>query len=123
MPTYLYCCRWCKNSFDVVKSLGEIDSEEACACGYIAERRIARTNFANAGDWQPAYNPALGTVIRSKAHQREVLSRLADQGKKMIEIGNEPVGNLHKMADTTQKERRDARWSESADKIIHEVLR
>ncbi len=122
MPIYPYYCADCQQEFETVKPMARWDEPEFCSCGFQGEPRGARFSIANAGDWKPTFNPALGTVIRSKAHQREVLARLADQGKKMIEVGNEPVENFHKAAEQAQKERREERWAESADKIMKDVL-
>lgn len=121
---YPYLCSSCEHSFDVIKSLGEINTEEICEkCGNVATRTIGRFSFAGASDWKPEFNPAFGCVVKSKRHQREILSRFSHQGKEFIEIGNEPVEKLHKKFDSQREAAHQARWSESSDKIIGEVLR
>lgn len=122
MPIYLYECPACQARFDVVKSVAQINDSERCGCGSEAERKISRVNFTNAGDWHPTYNPALGQVVRSKAHLRSILAdHKARTGTEMIEVGNEPVENIHKRADRHRAEAREKTWSESAEKILHEV--
>ncbi len=124
MPTYPYSCQSCDNAFEVIKSLSRYDTEETCTkCGGLAQRRIARCNFMGAKDWEPSYNPAFGCVVKSKAHQREILSRYKDHGKEFIEIGNEPVENIHKHFDRQREEKRAKVWSESHEKVLHESLR
>lgn len=122
MPTYIYYCATCQKQFDVVKSMAHYDRDETCPDGHLAERRIARCNFTGASDWNPTYNPAFGCVVKSKKHQRELLAQAAGAGRPMIEIGSEPVENLHKAADRQQRETREKRWSESAEQIRKEVL-
>jgi putative FmdB family regulatory protein len=122
MPTYVYRCPTCQVSFDVVKSVAQYDSQECCPQGHVAEKQIARFNFTGAGDWRPAYNPAFGAVVRSKAHQRELLAAAAGAGRPMVEVGNEPVENIHRQADTLRQEIQTKRWAEDTEKIRQEVL-
>lgn len=123
MPTYPYFCETCKDGFDVTKSVSQIDDDENCKkCGCVAQRHIARVNFNGASDWNSSYNPALGCVVRSKSHQREILSRYKAEGRELIEVGNEPVENIHKHYDQQRLDTQKERWSESPEKILHEAL-
>lgn len=113
----------CSRGFDVLKRIEHCTRPEHCSeCGDLAEKRISRFNFTNAGDWKPTYNPAFGEVVRSKAHQREILARFKDQGREMVEIGNEPVENIRKAAEAERKRKRDEIWNEPTEKILKEVL-
>ena len=76
MPRYPYFCTKCELEFEVIKSIKDYDSEESCIqCSKVSNRRIGLVNFNGASDWKPEYNPALGCVVKSKSHQREILSR------------------------------------------------
>jgi putative FmdB family regulatory protein len=124
MPTYPYECSGCHKSFNVTKSLLAIDEIEVCnGCGHTADRRIGLVNFNNAGDWKPSFNPAFGCVVKSKAHQREILSRFKDKGKEFIEVGNEPIENVHKIYDSQRENARKERWNEPVEKILSEALK
>ena len=123
MPTYPYQCPHCSNTFEVIKTVARINYIENCSdCGAEAERRIARVNFSGGGDWQEAYNPAFGCVVKSKAHQREILAKHRDNGREFIEVGTEPVENIHKHYDNRRAETSNKRWSESAEKILQETM-
>lgn len=123
MPTYPYYCPSCDNQFDVVKSMSRLDDAELCTkCNNRADRHIGRVNFSGAGDWHPDFNPAFGCVVKSKAHQREILSRYKDKGKDFIEVGNEPVENIHKYYDNQRAEKQKERWSEPVEKVLAEGL-
>jgi putative FmdB family regulatory protein len=123
MPIYPYRCIGCESRFDVVKSMSRIDDDEFCPCGSPASRSIGLTSIANTGDWKPTFNPAFGQVVKSKAHQREILSEYKDKGRDFIEVGNEPVENIHKYYDAQREETRNKRWNESNEQILHEALK
>lgn len=126
MPTYPYSCPnpKCGHQFEVIKSIARIEDAERCVkCDSQAQRGIARVNFNNAGDWKPSYNPGLGRVVKSKAHQREILAEYRDKGRDFFEVGNEPVENIHKYYDTQREEKRAERWNESADQVLHETFK
>ena len=124
MPVYPYCCKQCNGLYYVTKPLAHIDNVEYCSfCGSRTERTIALSNFTNAGDWKPEFNPALGCVVRSKAHQREILSRMKGEGKEIVEIGNEPLDKIHHSCDSLREQKQVKRWSEPTDKVLQEGLK
>lgn len=124
MPRYPYFCTKCELEFEVIKSIKDYDSEESCIqCSKVSNRRIGLVNFNGASDWKPEYNPALGCVVKSKSHQREILSRYKGEGRELIEVGNEPVENIHKYYDNQRAEVSNKRWNESSEKILHETFK
>jgi putative FmdB family regulatory protein len=125
MPTYPYFCKSCSYTFDVIKSISRFDDNEFCEkCEGVATRQIGRVNFNGASDWnQPStYNHAFGCVVKSKQHQREILSRYKDHGRELIEVGTEPPEKIHKYFENQRAEASEKRWSESAEKIIKDEL-
>lgn len=104
--------------------MADIERVENCStCNNVAERRLGRPSLVRVNDWTESYNPAFGKVVRSKAHQREILAEYRDQGREFIEVGNEPVEQIHKHFDGQREAKRVERWSEPTEKIIHEALR
>jgi putative FmdB family regulatory protein len=106
---YPYRCGQCACEFEVVKPLAEIDRLERCTgCGSEETARyIARTHFYGASDWDRAeFNPGLGCVVRNRFHRAELARR---QG--LVEVGNEPVENLHKMAEAERSRRHEESWA------------
>ncbi len=124
MPRYPYFCESCEKETEIIKSLADYDSEEICdRCEIPMGRRLGLVNFTNAGDWKPTYNPAFGRVVRSRAHQREILAEYKGEGKVFEEIGNEPVEKIHKRYDTMREDKRKERWNEPIEKVLHEALK
>lgn len=98
MPTYEYKCSQCCETFDIIKSVKELNDPECCpqCSGFKVERMICRTHFYGASDWDKAeYNPGLGVVTKNAKH-RDKLAR--ERG--MIEVGNE---SLEKTMDSQAK--------------------
>ncbi len=124
MPIYPYSCDVCHHYFDVIKPMGNLDDSEYCKiCGGPAFRGIAHTAFIGGGDWIETYNPAFGCVVKSKRHQRQILADFKAKGKEFVEIGNEPVENIHKNFEKQREQKRLERWSESHEKILGEALK
>ncbi len=122
MPTYDYVCAKCDSDFDVIKRVAHLDAAEYCPqCSGPGERRISRVGIINAGDWKPAYNPGLGCVVNSRAHQREILRQREGEGRGLIEVGNEPIEKIHKYYDTQRAESHAKGWAE-VDKHIQDAL-
>ena len=115
MQTYEYRCPQ-GHDFDVIKRVAEIDRAELCpSCSSSCDssaRRIARTNFTGASDWNTqTFHPALGQVVRNNKHA----AQLAKQ-RGLIEIGNEKVETVHKHFEKQREETREQRWKD-ADKV------
>jgi len=109
MRCYPYECNKCRKEWDVYKPLADIDRKEVCLCCGSDDtiRRIALTNFFGADDWDKAeYNPAFGKVIRNRKH-RDAEAK----ARGMIEIGNEKTEDIHKSADKTLNDNRDAAYA------------
>lgn len=68
-------------------------------------------------DLDPAYNPAIGKVITSKAHLKKELMELKARGTELIEVGNEPAENIHKHHDSQRKAKADARWKKADEEL------
>lgn len=87
MPCYAYKCHSCHHTFDVVKSVRQIDDSESCEkCkAPDAIRYLVPVNFNGASDWNnQGWNPGLGCVTKSNAHA----SKIAKE-RGLIEVGNE----------------------------------
>lgn len=120
---YPYHCPECNYHFEVLKSVAEIDNSESCPkCLVTSNRTIAVPNLMAVNDWTESFNYGLGCVVKNKAHQREILRKYADQGRELIEIGTEPVENLHKKYDRQREDKRKERWNEPVDKVLKEGL-
>ena len=88
MPFYPYECSNCEHSYEVVKSVSEINLEEKCPkCNHVTNRTIAKQQFIDktaAGDWNSKeWNPGLGGAYSPKEATKEAKRR------GLIEIGNE----------------------------------
>lgn len=120
MPTYEYLCSVCENPFDVIRPMAQIDDLIECPeCGRHCqphERRISRTNFTGASDWNnQTWNPALGCYTKSN---REASKIAKDRG--LIELGSEKVETVHKHFDRQREETREQRWQDAARVKLHE---
>lgn len=89
MPQYPYRCTVCDHTFDVVKSVRQIDDPESCTkCNAPdAKRYLVPVNFNGASDWDNTkWNPGLGCVTKSNAHAAKIARE-----RGLIEVGNEDV--------------------------------
>lgn len=103
---YPYRCPSCSNTFDVVKSVKEIDNPETCPkCNQPAERYIARTHFYGAKVEDAEYNPAFGCITKSARHRKQLAK---DRG--MEEIGNESPERMHKHFETQKEQELEKAW-------------
>lgn len=109
MPTYPYGCKNCKHEFDVIKSIKDFDSPEACPrCGVLStERYISLTNFSGADNWDSHYNPGLGCVVKNRHHA----ARIAKQ-RGLIEVGNE---SCEKVMAANERKREELDTERSKD--------
>lgn len=114
----------CTYKFEVIKSVRSIDAEERCPfCKSVSERRIGKSRLMRVNDWVESYNPAFGCVVKNKAHQREILARRkGETGQDFIEVGTEPVENIHKHFDSKRAEANKKRWNGDPMKDAYETL-
>ncbi len=107
-------------TFEVIKSVKAIDEPEGCpCCKHPAVRVFApgRPQIMGAGDgWNDqTWNPAFGKVMGGGRRElRKELSEMKAQGKEMIEVGSEPVANMHKHAAAEQARKSNERWRKAA---------
>ena len=108
---YPYICSVCGNEFEVIKSVKDIDEPEFCAvCENPGIRTISPlVSFRGISDWnfEPEYDPAFGTMIKSPAHRRKLA-----KAKGWEEVGTEPVDKIHKAADETKNQLLEDSWSD-----------
>lgn len=95
MPIYPYVCRHCDHSFEVVKSVKNINDKEHCdKCKHETIRVLAREQSIDkiaAADWnRKEYNPGLGGAFTPKEASKEAKRR------GLIEVGNESPEKIHK---------------------------
>lgn len=111
--TYCYRCITCKRTFDIVKSVKDIDVTEYCPrCGDPGERMFVPENlyFSKTKVTHAEYNPGLGQVIHNEREKDYVMKK-----KGLVEIGND-FGSGEKMQDTFDKDRErkfKKRWDEA----------
>lgn len=103
---YPYRCNTCKNEFDVIKSVKEIDNEEICdKCGSLATRFIAVTHFYGAKVEDAEYNPAFGCIVKDSKHRKELAKKFGVE-----EIGTESVEKVHKHFETQKAKELEDSW-------------
>ena len=102
MPIYEYFCEPCSKQYDVIKSIKVYDKKDPCPeCGKVGYRILsANIQFLGSKVEDAEYNPAFGTIVKSKRHRDE----LAKQ-KNMVEIGNEKVENIHNKFDSDRAQK------------------
>lgn len=124
MPLYTYECSKCDRDWPVAKTLAAIDTPEPCPhCESTATERVIRQAPAINKVWAESFNPAFGKVIRSRAHLAEEKRKYeGETGRQMIEVGTEDPGKIEKGFAKQREDKRRERWSEPAEKIIHDVL-
>lgn len=119
---YPYHCTPCDEIFEVTKRLADIEEPGSCPnCGVLShDRRIGlpRIGFVEV---EPAFNPAFGKIIKNKSHLRSEMAKLADMGRPVVEIGDEPVENIHKSHDKARSDRAAQRWAEPVEKCLQDV--
>jgi len=95
-PLYDYFCDQCDKPYEVVKSMKEYDGKDKCPVCLEQGRRIYSANIHFIGTKvKDSYKcPALGQVIKSDAHRKELTKQLG-----VIEVGNEKPETVHKYFD------------------------
>ena len=107
----------CEHTFEVIKSVKEINSPEHCEkCNAVAVRTIATSQaFFGANDWDTAhYSPAFGKVVKNNLEAR----RLAKE-RGYVEIGNEPVESIHSHYDKAREQKADKRYQDVVDSLTN----
>lgn len=108
-PIYEYKCEACDVVFDVAKPMSESSTPEACTCGKVAVKQIARFSFSGAGDWNnQTMHPALGCYVKSDAEARKIA-----KSRGMEEVGNTSPEALHKYHDKVREDRREQYWNDA----------
>jgi putative FmdB family regulatory protein len=115
--TYEYQCVKCDHSFDVIKSVKDMDVNEYCPhCDNPAERQFvpSRVHFTGTKVENAEYNPGLGAVTKNKAHRAELAKR-----KGVVEIGNDYKSpeTQHSEGEKLREARREARYKKAMDEI------
>lgn len=103
MPVYEYQCPKCLVVTDVVKGLQSLDEAELCPGEGCPEQKMERIissapqiNTSNC-QFQSHYNPAFGKIIHSKRQiQDEVRKYKYEQGREIVEIGNDTLKSVKK---------------------------
>ena len=98
---YPYECSCCGNKWDVIKRVSEINNPEyCCQCNNIGERKIAQKGHFYGAEVEDAeFCPALGCVVKSKAHRRRLAKQLG-----LVEVGNE---NMEKWSQERERQRQN----------------
>lgn len=89
---YSYQCDGCGGeAVDVVKSAAYSDRPEYCGkCNEPMRRLYSAVHFTTKSVFdKPSYNPAFGKVINSKHQLKDEIRRASDEGKEIVEVGNE----------------------------------
>lgn len=110
--TYEYTCEPCKLTFDVVKTVAEMERLEACPdCQAPAKRGFApRYLFLSRTSVQHAeFNVGLGEVVKNRQHRDEIAKR-----KGLVEVGNDfnSSGNMVDHFDKGRAEKLAKRWED-----------
>lgn len=111
--TYEYQCESCGKSFDVIKSVRDMEVSENCpSCGEFAVRMFvpSRVHITGASVQHAEYNPGLGCIVKNKQHRAELCKQ-----KGVEEIGNEKPASIHKHFDKVREEKHEKSWAD-ADK-------
>jgi putative FmdB family regulatory protein len=107
MPTYEYMCDDCDLGFEVIKSIKEYATTEACtACGKAARRVFTcQIHFTGTKIEDAEFNPGLGQITKSKRHREDLAKRMGVE-----EIGNQDPDRTHDHFEKTREENRKKAW-------------
>ncbi len=118
MPTYAYACRGCRDEFDHLCTIADIDVPVPCpSCAATNDRNdrllSARTQVYGTAVEDAVYDPVFNQVIKSSKHRRDEA-----KARGWVEIGNEKPETIHKIHDRQREETRAQRWRDAArDKV------
>lgn len=107
---YVYQCSKCGFSFDVTKSVKDMDVNEFCPkCDSPSIRQFVPSKIHLSGTrvTHAEYNPALGCVVKNKHHKEDICKR-----KGVIEIGNDFKSgeSMQKHYGQAREEKINKRW-------------
>lgn len=117
MPQYPYRCTTCNHTFDVAKSVRQIDEPENCTkCNAPnAQRYLVPVNFNGAKDWDNTrYNPGLGCVTKSNAHAAKIAKE-----RGLIEVGNEDLGKTIKAQERKLEQTVNDNFEKSFEPMVY----
>ncbi len=109
MPIYPYECQDCNKDFEVAKRMADIDAEEMCrdCASTNTKRTIALAAIEKSSAVQPYYEPALGCMINSKSHKKQILK---DRG--LEEVGNTSPESMYKHLEVPREKRIAKSWDD-----------
>lgn len=109
--TYVYHCRKCGQSFDVIKSVRDMEVSENCIyCGEFADRQFvpSKIHLMHTKVEHPEYNPGLGCIVRNKDHRAQIAKE-----RGLIEVGNESSENWGKKLAKEKEEKQEKAYEEA----------
>lgn len=89
---YVYHCKPCDMTTEVIKPLSSIDDVEHCEKGHVMERTIAWGGQMKPGDinFKPDYYHAFGKVLTNPSQLKdEIKKERYENGVELVEVGNE----------------------------------
>lgn len=109
MPLYPYECEDCCENFEVAKPLATIDDQETCVkCSSPnTKRNIAISAIEKSSAVQPYYEPALGCMINSKSHKKQIL-----KSRGLEEVGNTSPESMYKHLEVPREKRIAKSWDD-----------
>lgn len=113
--TYEYSCQVCETTWDVIKTVSEMDRMEACPdCQESGKRAFipSRVYLSGTKVQHPEWNPAFGQVVNNDYHRSELAKE-----KGYVEIGNDfkSTDSLHSGFEREREERKEARYEKALD--------
>jgi len=110
IPTYDYFCDKCDERFDLIKSIHDHKPKEPCPkCGKMSSQDLSLCRPEHIGaSVKDAYKcPALGTIVKSDAHRKELA-----RAKGLEEIGNEKPKSIHRHFEKQREDKINKSWDE-----------
>lgn len=110
--TYEYKCQKCETSFDVIKSVKDIDVKEFCPdCESPAERQFVPRKLHLSGTkvQHAEFNPGLGCVVKNKYHKQEICKE-----RGLVEVGSDwkSGDKMSKEFESAREKKREKAWEE-----------
>lgn len=116
MPTYPYACSQCDYTFDVIKSVRQIEDPETCPkCRAASKRYLVAVNFNGASDWDKAeYNPGLGQVVKSRRDAEKIAAQ-----RGLIPVGNENVDKIIATQEKNLAAEQESRSEKALEGVVY----